>query len=199
MAVIFIGISFTCCDKEEVKKQDEYVDNGDEDKGELVNIQKIVDENVTADIKYEYYTFSLELYTHLTESGKHFAGKSNITYGVEWYYKNRDDIIYSYTLDSKNSFMKVTLVSSSHYSVIIPVFTWDDDSEKTVLMNINSLQYRALKQAEERGEKLSTDEKNLLYSLEKQLSKYINEVNAYRGKIYVEIDGMRYYVKSFQK
>ena len=31
------------------------------------------------------------------------------------------------------------------------------------------------------------------------MNHYIDDVNAYRGKVYVEIDGKKYYVKSFRK
>lgn len=177
----------------------EYSGNDENSGGKTVDIQKIVNENVTADVKYEYYTFSLELYTYLTDPGKYYAGRSDINYGIEWYYTNRPESSYYYILDSENRFMDVSKVSSNHYSVIIPVFAWDDDSEKTTLLNLYSFQYRAAKKAEERGETLTKDEKDLVYSLEKKLNNYINEVNAYRGKVYVEIDSKRYYIKSFSK
>ena len=172
--------------------------NSDENDGSA-DIQKLVNENVTADVKYEYFTFSLELYTYLTDPGKYFAGKSDINYGVEWAYTNRPEMIYSYILDPGNRFMNTTIISSNHYSVVVPIFVWDEDSEKTTLMNMYSFQYRACKQAQDRGEKLTSDEKDLMNSCEKELNKYINEVNAYRGKIFVEIGNKRYYVKSFSK
>ena len=133
--------------------------NSDENDGSA-DIQKLVNENVTADVKYEYFTFSL---------------------------------------DPGNRFMNTTIISSNHYSVVVPIFVWDEDSEKTTLMNMYSFQYRACKQAQDRGEKLTSDEKDLMNSCEKELNKYINEVNAYRGKIFVEIGNKRYYVKSFSK
>lgn len=176
-----------------------YYREGSNNSGETVDIQNIVNENVSADVLYEYFTFSLELYTYLTDNGKYYAGRSDIKYGVEWSYTNRPGAVYSYILDPKNSFMDVTVVSSNHYSVIIPIFAFDDDEETTVLMNIYSFQYRAVKKKEERGETLTKDERDLKNSVEKQLNKYISEVNAYRGKIFVEIDGKRYYVCSFKK
>lgn len=176
-----------------------YYREGSSNGSETVDIQSIVNENVSADVVYEYFTFSLELYTNLTDKGKYYAGRNDIKYGVEWSYTNRIGSVYSYILDPKNKFMDVTIVSSNHYSVIIPLFAWDDDDEKTTLLNLYSFQYRAVKKAEERGETLTKDERDLKNSVEKQLNKYISEVNAYRGKIFVEIDGKRYYVCSFKK
>jgi hypothetical protein len=205
MVAFVLEITSISCEKEKIETEKEYTEddsynnNTSGDNGESIDIQKLVNENVTADVKYEYFTFSLELYTYLTDPGKYFAGRSDIKYGVEWSYTNRTGMIYSHILDPENRFMDTTIISSNHYSVVVPIFVWDDDSEKTVLMNMYSFQYRACKQAEERGEKLTSDERSLMISCEKELNRYIGEVNAYRGKIYVEIANKRYYVKLFQK
>ena len=204
MFVFFAVFLFSSCEKEENdnSQREFYVDNNndgsDDDKDESINIQKIVNENVTADIKYEYFAFNMELYTHLTDPGKYFAGNTNVKYGIEWYYTNRPDEIYFNTLNPNNRrLMNVTIVSQNHYSVIISVFAWDDD--EIALLSLYNIGYYALKKAEEQGKTLTSDEKALLKSLEKDMNRYIDDVNAYRGKVYVEIDGKKYYVKSFRK
>lgn len=170
MVAFVLGITSISCEKEKIETEKEYTEddsynnNTSGDNGESIDIQKLVNENVTADVKYEYFTFSLELYTYLTDPGKYFAGRSDIKYGVEWSYTNRTGMIYSHILDPENRFMDTTIISSNHYSVVVPIFVWDDDSEKTVLMNMYSFQYRACKQAEERGEKLTSDERSLMIS-----------------------------------
>lgn len=205
MVVFVVGMTSISCEKEKLETEKEYNDNYNDNNdsygnnGESIDIQKLVNENVTADVKYEYFTFSLELYTYLTDPGKYFAGRSDIKYGVEWSYTNRKGMIYSYILDPRNRFMDTTVISSNHYSVVVPIFAWDNDSENTTWLNYISFQYRACKKLEERGEKLTSDQRDLMISTEKQLNNYIGEVNAYRGKIYVEIADKRYYVKSFQK
>lgn len=162
-----------------------------------IDVSKIVNENVSVNVKYEYYTFVIELYTYLCETGKPFAGRNDIKYGIEWSYSYRSDYSYYYIFDMNNSFMKVTQVSSNKYSVIVPIFTFDNDDDKTVTLNFFSFQYRDLKH-KEKNESLSTEEKDVLKYLESKLSPYKDEVKAYRGKVYVEIDGKKYYVKSFQ-
>ena len=196
---VCIGIITISCGKDEETPRSIETPNFD-NQGTTDNISAIVNENVTASVKYEYYTFSLDLYTYLTETGSYFSGSDNIKYGIEWTYSNRNDgNIYSYTLDTNNSFMKVTKVSSNHYSVIIPPFAWNDDDNKTALMNFYCFQYRSLKTKEKNGEILSSDEKEGLANLEKILNPYMSDVDAYRGKVYVDISGERFYVKSFQK
>ena len=92
MVVFVVGMTSISCEKEKLETEKEYNDNYNDNNdsygnnGESIDIQKLVNENVTADVKYEYFTFSLELYTYLTDPGKYFAGRSYIKYGVEWSY-----------------------------------------------------------------------------------------------------------------
>lgn len=162
-----------------------------------VDYSKTISENVSVSAAYSYYTFTVELYTYLTDAGKPLAGRSDVKYGIEWSYSNRKGV-YSYYLDPKNHFMETTKVSSNHYSVIVTVFCWDEDDTKTTEMNFYSLQYYGLKK-KEKEEGLDKNEKSYLATLEKTLNPYMSEVNAYRGKVFVEIGGERYYVKSFKK
>lgn len=207
--VICTGFLLSSCDKDDdAEHQDVIIIDNNKDKqkddngGETVDVARIIKENVSVSVKYEYYTFSLELTTHLAEPGQYFAGRTDIKYGVEWYYNNRlggeTYSVYSQTFDTGNSFFRETKVSSNHYSVIIPVFTWEDNDNKTVTMNMYAFKYRTLKQKEENGE-IKQDEKTLITRLEGYLSPYISEVNAYRGKVYAEIGGKKYYIKLFQK
>lgn len=203
VACIICFTSYSC-DKEKVNdREDSYVGNDDDtptdDSRQSIEIQKIVNDNVTAQVKYEYYTFSLDLYTYLTDAGKYFAGRSDIKYGIEWYYASGDGTSGSYTLDPNNIFMRVTMVTTNHYTVVIPVFVWDFDLDKTTDMQFFSFLYRSLKLKEERGEKLREDELATLPRLEPMLRPYSYMVDAYRGKVYAEIDGKRYYVLSFKK
>lgn len=203
---IFIGSSLMSCNKDndDEHRDDFPIENENDDtpsnnNDENVSILKIINENVTAIVKYEYYTFHLDLYTELTENGKYFAGRNDIKYGVEWHYSNGAGSSGYYTIDPKNRFMDVTIISSNHYSVVIPIFVWEDDADKTTKMNFFSFQYRYLKLKEANGETLSSDERTLLTRLEKEFKPYINMINEYRGKVFVDIGNKRYYIKSFQK
>ena len=161
-------------------------------------ISNIVKTNVSADVEYTYFTFTIELYTYLTDAGRYFEGRNDIEYGIEWSYTYNTDMNYSYFLKSQNGYMRVTKVSVNHYSVIAPVFTWPDNKDKENVMNDLSIQYSALKQLEKEGS-LGKEDKQFMLQIENILTPYMSEVNAYRGKVFVEIDGERYYVKSFQK
>lgn len=166
--------------------------------GDVVNIEKIISENVSVSAEYKYYTFVVDLYTYLTDEGKYFAGRNDIKYGIEWFYTYRPGQHYYYHIDPKNNFMWTTKVSSNHYNIVVPIFTWDDDEEKMVKLNFFSFQYYSLKMKEQ-NETLSKDEIEALRYDEKLLSPYISEAGAYRGKVFVEIGGKIYYVCSFQK
>ena len=94
--------------------------------------------------------------------------------------------------------MRTTKVSSNHYSVIVSVFNWVDDDYETTFMNLYNLQYYGLKE-KEKQETLNKDEKDLLKETEEKLKSHISEIYAFRGKVFVEIDGRKYYICSFQK
>lgn len=145
----------------------------------------------------EMYDVINERLQHL-EAGRYFEGRNDIEYGIEWSYTYNTDMNYSYFLKSQNGYMRVTKVSVNHYSVIAPVFTWPDNKDKENVMNDLSIQYSALKQLEKEGS-LGKEDKQFMLQIENILTPYMSEVNAYRGKVFVEIDGERYYVKSFQK
>ena len=130
---------------------------------------------------------------------EYFKGRSDIVYGIEWTYSNRSGQSYVYRIDPKNNFMMTTKVSSSHYNVIVPVFMWEDDEDNTSKMNFYSFQYYGLKIKEEQGDVLDRTEQDYIKTLEKKLGSYISEVNAYRGKVFVEIGGEKYYVSSFKR
>lgn len=200
LCIIFLCslcLLFTACPGNDVT--DDIIDDqwGYQD-DQKIDYSKTISENVSVSAAFSYYTFTVELYTYLTDAGKPLAGRSDVRYGIEWSYTNRKGSKYSYYLDPNNHFMETTKVSSNHYSVIVTVFCWDDDDVKTTEMNLYSLQYYGLKK-KEKEEVLNKDEKAYIGTLEKTLNRYMSEVNAYRGKVFVEVGGERYYVKSFQK
>ena len=167
-----------------------------EDKGNnTTSYADAIRENVSATVNYEYYNFVVQLYSYATDSGKPLAGK-NVNYGIEWYYTTNPYTVFDCDVNTKNSFLTTTKVSANQYTVIAPVFVWEDDDSKTYLMNFYSLQYRALKQ---KTGSLTSDEKKIMQQLEKDLGKCAYMVDTYRGRVYAEVEGKRYYIKSFQK
>ena len=151
------------------------------DREDIVNIEKIVKDNVSASAEYKYFAFVVDLFTYLTDKGKYFEGRSDIKYGIEWYYSYSPNNSFFYYLDPTKSDMVTTMVSVNHYNVLVPIFSEIVDEEKWAVLNFFSLQYCSLKMKEQK-ESLSKDEKEALKNDEKLLSPYTSVADTYRRK-----------------
>ena len=144
-------------------------DNGSENNDE---VSQTIGKYVTVTSYYKDYAYNITISSRLSDV---YKGKV-IKYGIEWgYLQNYDYVQYIGTGGEKYT-AKAFILSDGEMSIY-----WGS--------------YNALMNKIESGEKLSEDEKDLLEDLKEILDEEESDALAdYCGRIFVEMDGKKYYV-----
>lgn len=177
ICVAMTFLSCSCGDEED--SEDAIIDNNP-NSGET-NYSTTINSKVSATVYYSDYFWNISINTSLQSSD---VDDNSIKYGIKCGYRNYPIIEYS----------KYLITSGAIITSKEPLFV--DTPYATQAIYTNS--YVALKQKMANGEKLSDSEQELYNNIIQDMRK--NESSArsvYWGKIFVEIDGEIYYVKSF--
>lgn len=136
------------------------------------DVSQTIGKYVTVTSYYKDYAYNITISSRLSDV---YKGKV-IKYGIEWGYLQSYDY--------------VQYIGTGGEQYTVKAFISNDGE-----MSVYWRSYNALMDKIESGEKLREDEKNLLENLIEFLDEEETEVLAdYCGRIFVEMDGIKYYV-----
>ena len=158
---------------------------------ESEDIVQIIAQNVSASITYSTYFWHISISTTLHSK----LPQKNIVYGVEFGYGKYDS--WFNTLGKGNTYHYNSGAEGSGNLYTLEMSIFDGTDGTYANESFYARQYVDILEKQQSGT-LNTDQKNLLAILNKSLPpKETSAKRTFIGRLYVDIDSKRYYIKNF--
>lgn len=177
-------VAITSCGDDDEPQQ--VINPGQNGSGSSDQTLKLVKENVSATVSYSDYSWNISIKSNLASK---FPGKT-ITYGVESGYG-----AYKYYEHFKfdNNYLQSN-DGRGNMRVCYPVYVGDEFGYNILYWD----SYKALKNKQANGEKLNSDEKDLLNEIVKSMSADESKAKgSFCGRLYAQFDNTRYFFYTF--